>query len=515
MSETKKPTGKEGESKDAFADCMMLSDGASDGECACGAADALAAEMDCQEAEVTRKGVRRDVVKATLAVMEERVADRRADVMAIQGGNGNKRELLQDLVGDEMERVAEGLLSVPHYDPSLKTGQEIFLYVGTHWTRLDNGRYFQLVKKCCQRMGLPKAKVNNATFMSEVFHGVAYRFSGCWDKVSPPEGVARMNLQNGTLEVDREGNRCLCEHRKEDYFVNCLPFSYEEGAESPLWEGFLERVLPDAACQKVLREFVANALVSGAVKLDVMLILKGSGANGKSVLLEVLGALAGKENVSNLSLNDLTSDVVMRHSFEHKLLNTSSESESRWVPSVLKQLTSHEPVMVKELYHNPHEMTDYGYLIAAVNEMPRAEATDAFYRRLRILPFDATITPEEADPELATKLKGELPGILNWFLTGLPSLMKRKRLAACKVCEDELQDYRGATDYVYWFMEECCERSEKWEKASTLYSGFVRFCQDNMQTVHLTARRFYERLKSRRVPHCIKHKQNWFQLTLL
>ena len=117
--------------------------------------DAFALEMRRQEGLVARRSVRRDVVRETLAVMEERVADRQRDVQAIQGGNGNKKELLQDLVGDEMERVANGSISVPRYDPALKTGQVIYLYVGTHWVRLDNERFFQLVRKCCQRMGLP------------------------------------------------------------------------------------------------------------------------------------------------------------------------------------------------------------------------------------------------------------------------------------------------------------------------------------------------------------------------
>lgn len=483
--------GKEGEGKDAFA-----------------------LEMCRQEGLVARKGVCRDVVRETLAVMEERVAGRQGDVLAIQGVNGNKRELLLDLVGDEMERVAGGLISVPRYDPALKTGQEIFLYVGTHWVRLENTLFFQFVKGCCRRMGVPKSKVNSAAFMADVCHGVAFRFSGCWERVPPPEGVALLNLLNGTLEVDREGGRVLRGHRREDYFVNCLPFCYDECAESVRWQDFLARVLPDGGCQGVLREFVANALVQGAVRLDVMLILKGGGANGKSVLLEVLGALAGKENVSCISLSDLTGDVVMRHGFEHKLLNTSSESESKWVASVLKQLTSHEPVMVKELYHNPYEMTEYGYLIAAVNEMPRAEATDAFYRRLRILPFDATISPEEADPELAAKLKGELPGILNWFLAGLPLLMKRKRLLACKVCDAEMQNYRGATDIVYLFVQECCEKSDTWVTGKMLHDRFKYFCEINSLSYTLTPQRFYERLKNLRVKRCMKHNQVVFQLAL-
>jgi putative DNA primase/helicase len=233
------------------------------------------------------------------------------------------------------------------------------------------------------------------------------------------------------------------------------------------------------------------------------------------VLLEVMGALAGKENVSSISLNDLTSDVVMRHGFEHKLLNTSSESESKWVTSVLKQLTSHEPVMVKELYHNPYEMEDYGYLMAAVNEMPRAEATDAFYRRLRILPFEATFSPEEADPEMATKLKGELAGILNWFLEGLPPLMKRKHLPSCKVCDAEMQNYRGATDIVYLFVQECCEKSDTWVTGKMLHDRFKYFCESNSLSYTLTPQRFYEKLKNLRVKRDNRHNQVHFQLGLI
>ena len=481
--------------------------------------DVLAREMAQMDAALTKKvaAERRDAkgrVRRVLRAMRGQVADRGADVMGIMGGSGNKKESLLELVGDEMTRLTGGRVAVLHYAPELKTQQEVWLYVGTHWMRVENDRFFQFVKECCTDMGIPTRKVNSPTFMADACQTVAYRLSAVWDKVPQPDGVAQLNLMNGTLEVDGEGNRRLRAHSREDYFVHCLPYAYEPGAECERWLAFLERVLPDRGCQRVLQEYVANALVSGAVKLDVMLILKGSGANGKSVLLEVLGALAGKENVSNISLNELTGDVVMRQGFEHKLLNMSSESESKWVPSVLKQLTSHEPVMVKELYRNPHEMTEYGYLIAAVNEMPRAEATDAFYRRLRILPFNATISPEEADPEMPEKLKAELPGILNWFLEGLPALMKRKRLSACKVSEEEVQNYRGATDYVYLFVQECCAPSEKWVTGKQLHDRFKYFCESNNLSCTMTPQRLYDRLKNLGVKRDMRHNQVHFQLAL-
>ena len=476
----------------------------------------LADELQKQRKAVAKGARARDVVRVALEVMVERVADCRVAIMEVLAGAAKgRRELLLDLIGEEVERVAEGCLSVPHYDPEAKTSQEVFLFVGTHWKRVPGERFFLMVKECCRCMGVPKEKVNNPQFMNEVYCSVAARVARCWEPPVRPEGEAWLNLKNGTLEVDALGMPRLRAHRKEDYMVNCLPFDYDAEADCPLWQEFLDRVLPDEGCQRVLREYVANALVGGAVRLDVLLLLKGGGSNGKSVLLDVLGALAGRENVSNISLSDLTNDMQVRHGFEHKLLNTSSESESRWNAAVLKQLTSHEPVTVKWLYRNTYEMEDYGYLIAAVNEMPRAEATNAFFRRMKILPFDVTISHEEADPDLAEKLKGQLAGILNWFLRGLPGLLGRKKLSSSAVCDDELQNYRGMTDLVYWFVEECCQRADNWETGKNLFNRFGQFCQENALSSRLSSRRFYERLKGLNVQHSMRNHQNCFGLILL
>ena len=180
----------------------------------------------------------------------------------------------------------------------------------------------------------------------------------------------------------------------------------------------------------------------------------------------------------------------------------------------MKQLTSHEPVVVRAMYKDPHTMTEYGYLIAAVNELPRAEATDAFFRRLQIVGFDATITYKEADPDLANKLKQQLPGILNWFLSGLPQLLERKRLPDCLACEEELRNYRENTDYVGLFCQECCQPTNEWVMGNQLYKRFVEFCAD-CGLKSMTSPRFYEKLSNMRVKRTKKHNQWAFQLALL
>ena len=519
MSETRKPTGKEGESKDAFAECMMLSDGASDGECACGAADALAAEMERQEAEVTEAAEVSDGLERVywvLDVMAERVEDCEVEVLRIMNdrmpGSG---ERLMDYVQGKVLAAVDGCLSVPHYVQRSKGEQEMYLYVGTHWEVLDMQLYKDFVHRCCERMKLPAIKVNSHRFMESLWQGLAFRMQGAWRRPRRRKDVWWMNLQNGTLEIDKQGRCRLREHRKEDYFASCLPYCYDEGAQCEGWHRFLDRVLPDGSCQRLFQEFMVNAMVSGAVKVDKVLVLLGSGANGKSVALELMRALMGERNVSSLSLTDLTMNENARHAFVNKLLNISTESGRRIDPSVLKCITSHEPMMVKFLYRDAYTTTDYGYLVGAFNELPYAEKSYAFYRRCEILPFNVTIPVEEADPMLAEKLKGELPGILNWLLEALPGLVKRGRLTDCEVSEREVETYRSDTDPMYQFVQECCTtRTRDWTAGTAVYDRFKRFCWENNLQQCPPLKTFYRKMKTMKVKHESHGAGNQMQFNL-
>lgn len=520
----RKSDGKEGEGKEAFARGGALSGCGPDGVSVCGGEagkdalaedagvcdgaagrDALAEEMARQVAVLAEleEAEESEQVWRVLEVMAERVEDCEVEVLRIMNERtAGSSERLMDFVQGRVLAAVDGRLSVPHYVQRSKGEQEIYVYVGTHWVELDMQLYKDFVHRCCVRMGLPAIKVNSHRFMESLWQGVAFRLQGAWRRPRRRKDVWWMNLRNGTLEIDRLGRCRLREHRKEDYFASCLPYCYDEGARCEGWHRFLDRVLPDEGCQLLFQEFMVNAMVSGAVKVDKVLVLLGSGANGKSVALELMRALMGERNVSSLSLTDLTTNENARHAFVHKLLNISTESGRRIDPSVLKCVTSHEPMMVKYLYRDVYTTTDYGYLVGAFNELPYAEKSYAFYRRCEILPFNVTIEPEEADPMLAEKLKGELPGILNWLLEALPGLVKRGKLAACEVSSQEVEAYRSDTDPMYQFLQECCSTHTKtWTAGTLVYDRFKRFCWENNLQQCPALKTFYRKMKALKVKH--------------
>ena len=329
--------------------------------------------------------------------------------------------------------------------------------------------------------------------MSQLTEGLAYNLAEN-RKQRIPDGEVWLNLRNGTLVVMIDGTVELREHRKEDLFTYMLDYVFDPMADCPLWHSFLDRVLPEAESQFVLREFIDYCLMNDH-RLEKMLLLYGGGLNGKSVTLEIIESLLGSMNVSYLSLSDLTTDEVKRAGIEGKKLNISHESGKDVNPNVLKQLTSGERVLIKHLYVDPRETNNYGKFIAAFNQLPKAENTFGFFRRLIILPYEVTIPKEEIDRQLTSKLKAEISGILNWVLAALPELMKQGEFTTSEKCEKALDQYRLQSDNVRLFYNEICEPSDYTTEASEIYKAYKSYCIDSSLKA-VGKQKFYDRLES-------------------
>ncbi len=175
-----------------------------------------------------------------------------------------------------------------------------------------------------------------------------------------------------------------------------LPFRYDSKAEAPLFEAYLNKVLPDQERQKVLAEYLGFVFIkhgSNALKEEKALILYGTGANGKSVFFEIVNALLGEENVSSYSLQSLTNDNgYFRAKIANKLVNYASEINGTLEASIFKQLVSGEPVEARLPYGQPFTLKQYAKLVFNCNELPKdVEHTNAYFRRFLIIPFDVTI----------------------------------------------------------------------------------------------------------------------------
>ena len=350
------------------------------------------------------------------------------------------------------------------------------LYGGSHWQSIEDSDCAGLLGELAEKLGHHVIDSRIFTFREKLLKQLYSSLAVKSDDREP--GRVLINFSNGTLEFVR-GKEMLRDFRKADALTYQLPFDYDEGAVCPIFDKYLERVLPDPASRDVLAEFLGWVFLRD-LKLEKMLVLYGDGHNGKSVFFDIVNALLGTHNVSNQGLSSL-SKIENRFHLASSLLNFGSEINDRCDTDLLKKLSSGEPVEARRLYKDPFIMRDYARLAFNANVLPRnAEHTVGFFRRFLIVPFNETISEEEKDPDLAQRIiASELPGVFNWAMRGLRRLRQTRKFSDCQAAMETLATYRKESDSVAMFLDD-----ESWQASpdgkigkDTLYSDYRGYCQ--------------------------------------
>jgi len=363
----------------------------------------------------------------------------------------------------------------------------IYLYNGAFWTEIDKETFQKFLGEAAEKMGVEKFSARFYKFKEQLFEqflATAY--------LPTPEvnkNTVLINLQNGTFEISTQGTN-LRAFDRSDFLTYQLPFEYNSQAKAPLFEAYLNRVLPDPECQKVLAEYLGFVFIkhgSNAIKEEKALILYGTGANGKSVFFEIVNALLGENNVSSYSLKNLTNDRgEYRAKLANKLLNYASEINGNLEASIFKQLVSGEPLEARLLYGQAFIMRDYAKLIFNCNELPKdVEHTKAYFRRFLIIPFDVTIPPEEQDKSLHSKIiEKELSGVFNWVLNGLNRLLAQKKFSDCEAARQAVEQYKLESNSVQMFLNENEYKNSptNYKLIKDLYPEYKAFCIEDGMT---------------------------------
>lgn len=376
----------------------------------------------------------------------------------------------------------------------------IYLFNGTYWDELDKNSFQKFLGEAAEKMGVPKFSAQYYLFRDSLykqFLGTAYLPTPETDK-----DTVLINLQNGTFEINEKGTQ-LRPFNSSDFITYQLPFEYETEAKAPLFQNYLDEVLPDKERQKVLAEYLGFVFIkhgSNRLKEEKALILYGTGANGKSVFFEIVSAVLGTENTSNYSLQSLTNENgYFRAKLANKLVNYGSEINGKLESSLFKQLVSGEPVEARLPYGQPFILKQYAKLIFNSNELPKdVEHTNAYFRRFLIIPFDVTIPPEKQDKTLHVKIiEKELSGVFNWVLDGLNRLLEQKRFTHCEAIKHAVEQYKIESDSVKMFINENNYKNNATEFRfiKDLYNEYRVFCiEDGFKPLNKT--NFIKRLKS-------------------
>lgn len=255
-----------------------------------------------------------------------------------------------------------------------------------------------------------------------------------------------MCFRNGVVDMK---DMKLMPHSPEHHVVKVYDFNWNPKATCPVWKAFLGvprhvaqkevvGVLPEASKRAVLQKFLGASFIDRRdVRFEYFLILYGDGANGKSVIKDVLEGIFGKDEVlPNLDLGQLTrmGDEKLRamDSMDGKRISYCTELNLGHLkqPETLKILSSGESAVGRGIGENIRVIEDVPLIICNTNRkmsdkdsLPKDSETDqSVSRRLLLISFDKVLSESERNPEIVKMLLKEKEGIFMWMIRGYKRL---------------------------------------------------------------------------------------------
>lgn len=381
-------------------------------------------------------------------------------------------------------------------------GGIVFAYNGAFWQGVGDSVFSSFLGTIAGIYGVPGTTPRDEDFQNKLlkqFHAAAPH--------PTPTTAALVNLNNGTLRIDRKGNAVLGGFDYREFVRYQLPYDYNPEATAPKLQTFSDEVLPEKNLQNIIFEFLGSCFAPGLKTDDKILLLYGQGANGKSVLCDVVTALLGALNIAHVNIDKLTQQgqpgEFAAVELDGKLLNFATELDSKAVKSDLfKQLASREPIRAAYKHKDAFTLTPPP-MITNCNELPRTGARDGgFYRRLEIIPFDVIIPTDNQNTNLANELiQTELPGFLNLILAGLRRLIANGGHFTANPQGDKLvNELRAENDSVTAFLEDCFSTDidkPTAYKRTPMYNTFKLYCNNNGRQA-LSNQQFYRLLRERK-----------------
>jgi putative DNA primase/helicase len=326
-----------------------------------------------------------------------------------------------------------------------------------------------------------------------------------------------LNLKNGTLDLHTGELR---PSDPADLISKLAPVTWAKSHESPLWDSFLQRVLPDPEVRSFFQRAVGYTL-TGDMTAHAFFFVYGPTASGKSTAMgaikEMLGDYAATTSTEaflskHFSGGGNTPELAKLPGVRMVLMSELPPNKSFNAP-LIKQWTGGDELQATAKYQDPFEFKPKGKLWFTANDRPHVAVEDeAFWRRTYLIPFDVTIPKDEQNPKL--KLQLEEPearsAILAWAYEGLVAFQDQG-LNPPEAVLAAVEDYQEEVDPVGDFIEERCIFADELVTTKTeLYASYCEYAKDAGIKYPVSKNRFGKILRQRGLQEMkLKKQRAW------
>jgi P4 family phage/plasmid primase-like protien len=319
-----------------------------------------------------------------------------------------------------------------------------------------------------------------------------------------------MGVQNGVVDL-RTGK--LCQAPRDAYITKQSPIKFDPDAKAPLWERVIAEVTgvpgrskdewePQPEVAAYLHRY-AGYMATGETSLQKFSMWVGNGANGKSVVADILLSIYGDYGWV------ASPDLLIQPSFigdaeratpglaalvgKRAVFCSEGRPGQKLDMGVVKRHTGEEKLTCRRLHGAPFSFVVHHKLAYLTNVVPALEHVDeASIGRMHILEFlrtwnrsahtDSNPLWPDADPDLKKKLLAEAPGILARIVTEARRYYEDGLTPPSQV-RAKTQGYIHSQDgFGQWLREACERRSDGqagWTAAKEALSRYNAFATEN------------------------------------
>ncbi|MFF0087906.1 phage/plasmid primase, P4 family [Streptomyces canus] len=264
--------------------------------------------------------------------------------------------------------------------------------------------------------------------------------------------------------------------------------------ETPRWHRFLHDTFGDDAEGHEMIDFLHLLLgysITGDVGAQVLPFLHGHGKNGKSVLLDVMIQILGDYAdaappgflMDRGAFSEHSTELTELHG-RRLIVCSELKPNDKFDEARVKLLTGGEKIKARRMRQDYFSFSPTHHLWLLGNHRPEvSNGGFAFWRRIRLLPFERTVPDHRKIDNLALELvRDEGPGILQWLIEGARRyLTTRDNLEGPDRVRIATSAYANTEDHIGRFLTECCTRDTDAQpdlrvEQGLLYTAYASWC---------------------------------------
>lgn len=374
------------------------------------------------------------------------------------------------------ELIAAEIMRTEHF--AVGSSKDLYYYDKGVYVKDAHGYIDELIPKVLSRLKI--SSIWSTALLEGVYKYIYVQTRNRRLAIVPNPEI--INLRNGLFNLN---TRKLEKHDHSFLSPVRIDITYDPSARCPEILKYLDSIVDKDTVDTICEFLGLYITTDNSIQKIIMLI--GSGANGKSTFLEFVKQIIGQENISYVPLHDFGEDKYALAELYMRLVNIWADVSDSDINNTgqLKSITGSDQISGQHKFGHRFNFHNFARLLFSCNNMPRPtrDTSDAFYRRWVFIPFNRKFNDgqQTSQRDIIRKVTtdAEKSGLLNLMLDGYYRLKRNMRFTQSEAMQDKLDEFSGQLGFAkIWIEQNVVSIPGKKMKISIPYEIYKQECME-------------------------------------